>query len=213
MLIGGGAASALMLLGVGMIARGVGGLDIRAMASVQVAAPELAAVGVGLVLAALALKAGVAPLHLWIGSAYGRSGALAPLALGAVGAVGAMAALTRVASAALSAPAIGQGVSAALVAAGVLSVAIASVQAMGARNVRRLAAYAGASQAGCVLLSVGLGSPAGFAAALVQLVALAATALALLGGGAALGPRCHSRRSTALRVAPRLRAPRSRRAR
>lgn len=187
MLMGGGAASAFLLLGVGMIARGAGSLDVRAMASASIAAPDLTAVGVGVTLAALAFKAGVAPLHLWIGAAYGRSGALAPLALGAVGSIGAMAALMRVASAALAAPSIGQGISAALVAAGVISVAIASVQAVGARNVRRMAAYAAAAQAGCALVSVGLGSAAGLAAALVQLAAQTATALALFGGAAALG--------------------------
>jgi multicomponent Na+:H+ antiporter subunit D len=48
-----------------------------------------------------------------------------------------------------------------------------------------LAIYAAASQAGCVLLTVALGSPAGFAAALVQIVALAAAMLALLAGAAA----------------------------
>jgi multicomponent Na+:H+ antiporter subunit D len=63
-----------------------------------------------------------------------------------------------------------------------MSVVVGSVQAVGAANVRRLAAYASASQAGCILFSLALGSPAGLAAALVQVFALAAGLLAFLGG-------------------------------
>jgi multicomponent Na+:H+ antiporter subunit D len=187
MLSMGGVAGVLMLIGAGLIYRSAGGVEIAALSSEQIAAPDLCAAGAGLVLAGLALKAGVAPLHLWMGAAYGRSGALATLALGVIGGVGALAALARVASAALAAPAIAQGVSAALVAIGIASVVIGSVQAIGARNVRRLAAYAGAAQAGCVLVSAALGSPAGVAATLVQILAQAAAAMAVLGGEAALG--------------------------
>src|SRR5690606_8869772 len=55
----------------------------------------------------------------------------------------------------------------------------------GATNVRRLAAYAGAMQIGCILIAFALGSPAGFAAALLQILAWAAAALALLLGACA----------------------------
>jgi multicomponent Na+:H+ antiporter subunit D len=91
----------------------------------------------------------------------------------------------RIGAAAAAAPSVAPGVEAMLAGLGALSIAIGSVQAMGAGNLRRLAAYAFASQAGCVLLSVSLGSPAGFAAALVQLFALEAAMFALLGATAA----------------------------
>jgi multicomponent Na+:H+ antiporter subunit D len=55
---------------------------------------------------------------------------------------------------------------------------------VGAVNINRLAAYASASQGGCILLSLALGSPAGLAAVLVQTFALAVALLALLGGAA-----------------------------
>ncbi len=187
MLTAGGVAGAVLLLGIGLISRSVGVIEIGALSSSPIAAPDLCAVGVGLVLTALTLKAGLAPLHMWIGAAYGRGSAFAALVLGAVGVVGALAAITRVAAAGLATPPIGQGVSAALVGLGIASVAIGSVQAVGARNLRRLAAYAGAAQAGCVLVSAALGSPAGYAATLVQILAQAAAAIALLGGVAALG--------------------------
>ncbi len=187
MLGAGGVASALFVLGIGLIGRGVGTLQLAALPAVQIAMPGLAATGVGLVLAALALKAGVAPLHVWVGAAYGRAGGFASLVLGAVGAVGALAALVRVAAFAIPAPAIGAGVAMSLAGLGAASVVVGSLQAIGASNLRRLAAYAGAAQAGAVLISAALGSMAGFAAALVQLFAMAAVAIVLLGGGAALG--------------------------
>ena len=187
MLSAGGVAGALLLIGGALVYRGAGVIEIGPLSSAQIVAPNLCAAGIGLVLAALALKAGVAPLHLWVGAAYGRAGNLAALALGAIGAVGALSAFTRVATPALAAPAIGQGISAALVAVGAASVVIGSMQAIGARNLRRLAAYAGAAQAGCVLVSAALGSPAGVAATLVQILAQAAAAMAVLCGAGALG--------------------------
>jgi multicomponent Na+:H+ antiporter subunit D len=186
MLSAGGVAAAFLLLGVGLIERSIGAPDLGALASAQIATPGLASVGVGLVLIALALKAGVAPLHVWIGAAYGRAGPFAALMLGVVGGVGALCVLARVAVAAIGAPAIGGAIATALATLGVASVVIGSIQAIGARNVRRLAAYAGAAQAGCILVSLALGSPAGVAAALVQVFAFTAAALALLGGAGAI---------------------------
>lgn len=187
MLSMGGVAGLLILLGGGLVYRSTGTQTLAPFVNETIVAPNLCAMGVGLALAGLALKAGVAPLHLWIGAAYGRTSGFAALALGAIGGVGALAALMRVATCALAAPAIAQGVSAALVAIGMLSVVIGSMQAIGARNLGRLAAYAAAAQAGCVLVSAGLGSPAGIAATLVQILAQAAAAMAVLGASAALG--------------------------
>ncbi len=176
-----------MLLGIGLISRGVGTTQISALAEVQILSPGVAGAGVGLFVLGLALKAGAAPFHFWLGAAYGRVGGTTALALGAVGAIGALGVLVRVAGFALAAPALGEGVANALVAIGAFSVAVGSLQAIGARNLRRMAAYAGGAQAGCIILSVALGSPAGFAAALVQMFAMCAAALAMFGGAAAIG--------------------------
>lgn len=182
MFVAGGVSSALMLLGVALVHRGVGATDLLHLPRAIIDAPGLAATGVGLLLLALVLKAGIAPLHFWIGAAFGRAGRLAALTLGAVSAVGALSAIVRLASYAIPAPAVGEGVSAMLAAIGAISVVVGSVQAVGARNVMRLAAYASAAQAGVVLLCASLGSPAGFAAALVQLFAMLVATLALVGG-------------------------------
>jgi NADH:ubiquinone oxidoreductase subunit 2 (subunit N) len=187
MLGAGGVATALMALGVGFIHRAFGALELEALSAAQPLAPGAGAIGVGLVLLALATKAGAAPLHLWTGAAYGRAGGLAAMALGAVGAAGAAAVLMRVAAHAIQSPDLGGGVSASLAALGAASVVIGSVQAVGASNLNRLAGYACAAQAGGVLLSVALGSRAGFEAALIHLFAFVAAAMALLGGAAAVG--------------------------
>lgn len=187
MLSAGGAGSALFILGAAFMHFSVGSLDIAAIATADLETPAGAAIGAGLLLLGLAFKAGAAPLHDWMGAAYGRAGALAALALGVVGAVGATAAIARLAAHIVMAPALYEGVAIALAVLGCASVVIGSMQAVGARNLRRLAAYAGVAQLGGVLLCVALGSPAGFAAALVQMTAFAAAALALFGGAAAGG--------------------------
>jgi multicomponent Na+:H+ antiporter subunit D len=186
MLAAGGIAAALLLVGAALVMRSAGP-DFAALADSQVHAPQAAALGIGLIIAALALKAGVAPLHAWVGPAFGRMGGFASLAIGAIGAAGALFVLVRVAAYAMAAPSVALGVSNVLLALGAISVVAPSLQAVGAVNVRRLAAYAAAAQAGCVLVSAALGSPAGFAAALVQITALSVSALALLGGAAGLG--------------------------
>jgi multicomponent Na+:H+ antiporter subunit D len=187
MLSAGGAGAALFIIGAAVLQRSVGSLDVAAISVTHIAAPNSAAVGAGLILVGVALKAGAAPLHAWVGAAYGRAGSLAAVALGVVGAVGAAAVLGRLAIHMVMAPAIGEGLSVALATLGWASVVIGSMQAVGARNLRRLAGYAGVAQLGGVLMCVALGSPAGVAAALVQLVAFAAAALALFVGAAAGG--------------------------
>ncbi|MBC7768116.1 MAG: hypothetical protein H7124_04965, partial [Phycisphaerales bacterium] len=187
MLGAGGVGAAVFLCGAGLLYRSVGSIQLDAIASANIMTPDAAALGAGLMLVGVALKAGVAPLHEWMGAAFSRASPIAGIVLGAVGVVGALAVIVRLAAYIIPAPTIGEGVSIALAALGGASVIVGSLQAVGATNLRRLAAYAGAAQAGCILLCVALGSPAGFAAALVQLTAFAAAALALFGGAAAGG--------------------------
>jgi formate hydrogenlyase subunit 3/multisubunit Na+/H+ antiporter MnhD subunit len=184
MLTAGGAASALMLLGVALVHRALGAADLEAFAIAQ-APPALATAGVGLIVLALALMAGVAPLHLWSPAVFGRAGGLAVMCVGVLGATGALAALIRVAAHVIHSPELASGVIAAMAALGVVSVIVGSAQAVGASDLRRIAGYACAAQAGAVLLSAALGSPAGFEAALLQLCGLSAAALALYAGAAA----------------------------
>ncbi len=185
MLTLGGVGFALLLLGAALFARAAGTSSMESLALARIHAPGLASAGAALIILGLAVKAGVAPLHAWGAAALGRSTSMVTFGVGALGMLGALAVMSRLSGYAMSAPEIGEGIQTALAALGGVSVVIGSVQAVGARNFLRLTAYAGVSQAGCVLLSLALGSPAGFAAALVQLVAFAAAALALYGGASA----------------------------
>lgn len=189
MLGAGAVGAALFLFGAALLYRSAGSLELAAIAEAHIVGSDAAALGAGLILLGLTLKAGLAPLHDWVGAVFGRANGLASIALGALGVVGAVAVMVRLAAYLIPAPAIGEGVSIALAALGGASVVIGSVQAVGSRNLRRIAAYAGIAQGGGILLCVALGSPAGFAAALVQLVAFAAAALALFGGAATGGVR------------------------
>jgi NADH:ubiquinone oxidoreductase subunit 2 (subunit N) len=178
MVVAGGASAALMLVGVAFVMRASVSAEIAALGAANNV--RLCIAGLVLVLLSLAVKAGLAPLHAWAGATFGRAGSFPVMLIGAVSMTGAVAAIVRIGAAAAAAPHLATAVEAMLAALGAASIVIGSIQAMGASNLRRLAAYAFASQAGCVLLSVSLGSPAGFAAALVQMFALAAAMLALL---------------------------------
>jgi NADH:ubiquinone oxidoreductase subunit 2 (subunit N) len=179
---------AFALAGAAFIYRGVGSLELSALLETRADAVT-SALGFGLVLIGFLIKVGAAPLHAWIGGVFGRANGAASLSLGVLGVVGASAAIMRIVSYGTVAPEIGSGLGPALNALGFASVAIGSVQAMGARSLQRLAAYAIVAQIGGILLCLALGSPAGFAAALVQLVALCGGALALHGGAVAAGAR------------------------
>lgn len=181
-LMSGGAGAALMLIGAGMVTHAVGDGAVGGASNALIGAPMMATMGFVLLLAPLMLMAGAAPLHAWTGPAYGKSEAGLTLVLAGVGA---LAVIARLAAVAATAPAVAEGVSAALACIGVASVLIGSVQAVGAMNVRRLVAYASAAQVGCILVAIALESPAGLAAALVQMVAWGAGAFALLAGMAA----------------------------
>ncbi|MEZ5996004.1 MAG: proton-conducting transporter membrane subunit [Hyphomonadaceae bacterium] len=189
MLISGGAASAFLLCGLAFLMRALGDARIEALAGVRLAAPAMAAAGASLALLALAAKAGVAPLHAWVGAALGRAQGNVALIAGVAGLAGALAVMMRVGAYASVDARIGPAVSTVLALLGAASAVIGSVQAIGATNVQRMAGYASGAQAGCLLLGVALGSPAGFASALVQLLAIMAGGAALVGAMAAGGAK------------------------
>jgi NADH:ubiquinone oxidoreductase subunit 2 (subunit N) len=171
------AASIFLALGAALLTRASGAPLLEGVALGSIAAPALGALGAGLVLVALAMRAGVAPLQPWAAQFFGRASDVPVLAVGAMGCIGALGVLIHVASFLIQAPALGEYVAAALLTLGLASVALGSLQAIGADDLRRLGGYALAAQAGCVLVAASLGSPAGYAAALLVLFALAATAL------------------------------------
>lgn len=175
-----GLGAALLLLGAGLVQRGAGVADLQSLPMSQAPGQDMALVGFALAIIGIGLVAGLAPLHVWLGAVFGRGGDVAPLAIGAVGMTGAAAALVRVAAYALQSPALGGGVAALFAGLGAASIVICSLQAVGATSLRRLVAYCAVTQMGGVLVAAALGSVAGFAAAFLQLAALAATTPAML---------------------------------
>jgi multicomponent Na+:H+ antiporter subunit D len=187
MLTIGGAGAALALLGVALLTVSVGSPEIAALSGNWRGSAGAAAGGAALLMLGFSIYAGVAPLHAWTPVTLARGSVYAALVVAVIGVVGALGAMARLAAFAIDAPALGGGVSLALSVLGSASALIGSMQAAGAANLRRLAAYAGAAQGGCILLAIALGSPAGFEAAFVQLFALTASMFALIGGAAAAG--------------------------
>lgn len=184
MLIAGATASALLFLSAALFARLLGRLDFTSLPMADFTSPVLAAFAAAAAVLALAIKAGVAPLHSWLAASVGRGGGAGAAVVGVACVVGALAVLARWAAHAMPAPQIGGAVSVVLAALGAASAVIGSMQAIGAQTPLRMGAYAGTAQAGCVLISIALGSPAGFASALIQIAALAASGLALYAGAA-----------------------------
>jgi multicomponent Na+:H+ antiporter subunit D len=187
MLTIGGAGAALALLGAALLATSLGSAEIAALAGNWRGSASAAAGGVALLMLGFSIYAGMAPLHAWSPVTLARGSIYAALVIAVIGVVGALGAIARLAAFAFDAPAVGGGVSLALSGLGATSALVGSMQATGAANLRRLAAYAGAAQGGCILLAIALGSPAGFEAAFVQLFALTASMCALIGGAAAAG--------------------------
>src|SRR5690606_15972090 len=138
----GGAGGALMLLGVAMLGRAAGGFTLDALPVAHIRMPNLASAGAALIMLGLAIKVGVAPIHAWNAAVLGRGNAMVVSGVGALGVLGALSVLCRFAAYTITAPEIGAAISAALAGLGAVSVVFGSVQAVGARNLLRLAAYA-----------------------------------------------------------------------
>jgi len=123
------------------------------LANAQLAGPAL--VGVILIAAALAFKAGVAPLHTWAPDAYETAPAsnAAFLATGPkLGAIGALVLFAAVADSAQQSKTLVP----ILLALSILSVLVGSIGAIGQKSYRRMLAYAGIAQAGYALLAVAM---------------------------------------------------------
>ncbi|MDX2235153.1 MAG: proton-conducting transporter membrane subunit [Hyphomonadaceae bacterium] len=181
-------AGALGLFGAGLIVGGAGASDLLAIAG---AGAGGAGVGIALLALACAAYAGLAPMHGWAADvAASTPHGTAPIVM-IVARVAAFVGLTRLwglsqlepASALAEAFVVGGA------ALGAVGVAAGSIQAIGARDARRLAAHALTAQFGCALIGLAAGGVDGAMAALFVVAAGAATALALVVGAAAARPQ------------------------
>ena len=186
-----GAASAVLFaFGAGFVFLATGAVDLDIAAGVLNAAEHARSAAAGLALMGLAaiVLAGLAPLNGWALGAFARGPAFVSLALGAVTAlVGAVLAGRLIAFAAsAAAPGLSLGVNMAMSVLGCVSVIAGSVQAMAARDFRRMIVNIAAVQAGCVLIGFSAASGAGIAGGLFHLANEAAALLVLFCAAAAL---------------------------
>lgn len=181
----GGVAGAGFILG-GALLHGAAGAD--AFASLHAAGPGPArAAGYALVIAACATWAGAAPMASWMTHTADRSARAAAMLCGALAAPAMLAVLARLSAAADGM--LAQGVSLSLAALGALGMAIGAAQAIGAQDLRRLAAYVHAVQLGAAFVALSLATEVGRAAALMQASHLSLVGVGLLAGAAVLHGR------------------------
>ncbi|MBL8548410.1 MAG: hypothetical protein JNJ73_00390 [Hyphomonadaceae bacterium] len=181
-LASGAAFGILLALGMALAFNATGSMDFQFAASAH---GRTLAAGIALVCVALAGAAAAAPLNATFVHAVDRGGSLAGLLIGGVGVGAMLIVLMRAALGAHGAgPEVARAVSTLVAGLGAASMAIGSVQAMGAQDVRRLAAYASAAQAGAVMIALGVISANGAAAGLMHVAALGLATIGILGGAA-----------------------------
>jgi multicomponent Na+:H+ antiporter subunit D len=158
-------ASVMMLFAVAIFAPICGSTDFAAVNAALKQPPHswLALFGTGLFLAGLFIKAGVMPFHGWLPDAYAEAPAavsvlLAGIVTKAAGVYGLMRLLVSVLG-------VSPAVKEALLLAGVISVALAALAAIGQDDVKRMLAYCSISQVGYIILGIGCATPLGLAAA------------------------------------------------
>lgn len=176
-----GVAGVLGWFGVSLFVLAAGALDPAAALGAPLS--NAATSGLLLVFVAFGLAGLIAPLNHWGPSLFGHGPSLAGVvALTLIGPLFFVAA-GRVVSALFD---LGGGppVGVSLLVLGAAGALVGAFQALVARDLRRLAGYAFAAQAGCALLSLALVTPAGAAAAALKIIAAALGALLLFAAAA-----------------------------
>ncbi len=185
-------ASLALAIGAALFFNATGSVDGAALSlAASSATARTLMLACALLLIGLAALAGVAPLNGWAAPFYGAGGRMAGLLQASVGAFGALVLLGRVAASleAFGEDALARAFAVGLAGLGAISVITGSIQAIGARDARRLCAHAGAAQAGMILIAFATGGTGGFAAGLFHMAAASACMLGVLGGVSVLDAR------------------------
>lgn len=186
-LVAAGISATLVSLGALIAFRAAGSVEVRAIAGALASAPTqaaAAALGLGMVVAALSGAAILAPFNHWAVLAVGRAPHPAAALIVGAGAAAGFFAIVRIWSAAAplggdwpGAPAAAMG----LAGLGLVSATIGSAQAAAASDLRRLCAYVAAAQWGCAGLVLAAGGPGAVAAGVFQTAAASLGLIGLLG--------------------------------
>ena len=161
--------SVLFLSGVAALYSVTGSLDMVVIAErAALLAPGTVIVIAAIIFAAFCLKLGLFPFHFWLPTVYvGVHAPVAAILSGALANIGAYG-LLRFGGGLL--PRELEFGSPALLVLGAVSVLYGSVQALSRRDAAEVLSYSAIGQAGYVLLALGVGGPAGYAAAVLYAV-------------------------------------------
>jgi len=185
-----GAAGAAFVCGAALAHQAAGASTFAGLAGTETDFTRARAAGLALMIAACVTWAGAAPFAGWTAVAFDRGARHAAILSAGLGAPAALVAIARLsAQSSPSDPGLGSGLSMALAALGAASIVIGAVRAVGAQDLRRLAAYAHAAQVGAALMALAQLDAPGRAAGLMQSSHVSLVALGLLGGGAVLAGR------------------------
>jgi len=170
-LVMGTMAGSFYLLGLALIYMRTGTLNMADVAAILRALDGGIAVGVGVVLivAGLALKSALFPLHGWLPDAYTDGSSTATALIAPLGTKSALYALLRVVFFVL-APAYAVPVGDVLAWAGGAAIVWGSFMAMGQMELKRMLAYSSVAQVGYIALGIGLGSRYGFIGAVLHIL-------------------------------------------
>ncbi len=133
--------------------------------------PTLATLGFLLVLVGFGTKAGLAPMHTWLPDAHSQAPAPICSMLSGAELNCAMLAIVRVLALATPAQHGGSELHSALLAFGLLSMAVGVVFLVSQRDYKRLLAYSSVDQMGLIAAGFGLGAPLAVFGALLQMLA------------------------------------------
>ena len=162
-------ATALLLGGLALIFMVAGATSFGAAAAAvrDTSTNFLALAAVALFLGGLAIKAGLVPFHGWLPDAYGTAnGPVSVLLAGIVTKTTGVYALLRLVDAVFGYTAPVRHV---LLGAGLLSVGVGALAALGQRDLKRMLAYSSVSQVGYIVLGLAAGPGLGFAGAVLHL--------------------------------------------
>jgi proton-translocating NADH-quinone oxidoreductase chain N len=156
-LIMGSVGTIAMLMGIALIYRERGGVDIPAPAASALAGTSpgpWARAGLGCMLVGLAVKAAMVPVHTWLPDAHGRAPSSISAMLSGIVIQGAFYVLLKVLLG-LGVP--GRAAGALLMGGAVLNMALGNMLALVQTNTKRLLAYSTVAYMGYVMLSLGIG--------------------------------------------------------
>jgi len=173
-LVMGTTAGSFYLLGLALLFMRTGTLNMADLAAIlpHVAGEIPVGVGIVLMLAGLALKSAIFPLHGWLPDAYTDGSSTATALIAPIGTKAALYALLRVVYFILGpAYAVEATPIADVIAyAGAAGIVWGSFMAMGQMELKRMLAYSSVAQVGYIALGIGLASPYGFIGAVLHIL-------------------------------------------